>query len=212
MKSSIMDNQLSTIEILDILNDALKSLKIKFDINIDEIGENYDYNAVGITHAYIESDGEITICVSDDLYDKFYDETSWEDFIRVVKNILIHEFTHYNQLNKSDNNFKSVDISSNIKYLSNIHEIEAHANQAIEQFLQINYSKNDIKRLLKNPTIDNTPSPQESGAFWKYWDTFYGEYGDPVIWKKFLKYCYQYLDEINESKNLNQKIIKKFSI
>lgn len=203
LKNEVIGKNLSTIELLEIINTKLSSYDIKFDISDEDVAAIDDYNEVGISHGYAESNGIVTVCVLDDFYKKFDDDEYWNMFLKVVKTIFIHEITHIDQIDKSGGKFKMVDTESNSSYLSNIHEIEAHANQSIEQYLSIDYTKSDISNLLKNPDTNNTPSPQESSAFWKYYDMFSGKYGDPVIWKKFLKYCYQYLESVDVSESVD---------
>lgn len=196
LQNKIIDFDLGSLEISDLLNDKFNKLNITFEISNDfgEHGFTDNYADVGIHYAAIDETGQVYIYLLDDIYN-ILDKYNYKQFCSVVKTIVIHELTHADQIEKSDGKFKSIDSTdSNVKYLSNIHEIQAHANQAMQEYLEMGYDKNEILKLLKNPEHSSC-SPQESDAFWKYYDTFFGEYGDKVIWKKFLKYCYQYLEQ-----------------
>lgn len=194
----------STLDFVGAFNTVCESYSIQFIVGFDTMDSNYDYASVGIIQSYIDENGLITVELFDDFWDIVYNDTTYGEFLKVLKNILSHELVHITQLIKSSGKMKYVDISDSILYLSNIHEIEAHAAQAMDYYVEMGYNKRQIKQLLRNPNNGNIPSPQESNAFWKYYDLFYGS--DDTVWKKFVKYCYYYIDNnINESLQFKKK-------
>lgn len=187
----IINSDLSTIDIIDLFNDELKSLNVQFDIGT---GHNYAYPEEGIYQAFVESNGDVTIEVADDWYDIITDRYHYVQVLKTIKAIIVHELTHVDQIYKSNNKLKLAKLNTNDEYLSNIHEIQSHANEAMQQYIELGYNKIQIIKLLKNPDVDNTPSPTESTAFYKYFDYYYTE--DDKIWKRFIKYCIQFLNEL----------------
>ena len=196
LKSKILDPDQPTVELIELINKPIKYLGVQFGISMEfgDFGYNSDYTEVGLHYAQTESNGDVTLFLLNDFYDRI-DSNNFSYFLDIVETILIHEYTHVAQLEKARNHFKGVDIESSVKYLSNIHEIQAHANQAMSYGLKIGYSIEDLTKLLKNPK-NSKVEPQEIDAFWKYYDIFYGEYGDKKVWDRFLKYCFQYLYQL----------------
>lgn len=192
---SLVLNCKDSEEILGLLNNKLSDLEIQFEFS-DQPGFDIDssYSEVGIHFASTSENGEITIYVFEDLVDTVF-ESNFLQFSKVIKSIVTHELTHVDQLEKSRGNFKSADISSDFSYLLNVHEIQAHANQAVEQALDLGFTLDEIKGLLRNPKSSKI-SPSEIGAFWKYYDFFYSD--DKTTWNKFSKYCFQYIQQLKD--------------
>ena len=141
--------------------------------------------------------GIITIYVFDEFYDCL-DIYNYENFCSVVHSILIHELTHLQQLEKAKDYFDTTDdLDDEILYLKKKQEIQAHANQAVDRMIGLGYEIEDINKILRSPGSSKI-MPEEVDAYWKYYDIFYGEYGDKIVWNRFLKYCYQYLDDLEE--------------
>jgi hypothetical protein len=183
----------STIDAIDLMNDAVQKYNVEFVMG-DIDGNPATYGDVGIYGGSVDIGGNITIYVFDDLID-IIDQYYFITFVRIVKTILTHELTHVNQLDKSGDKFKaSSDATDNYEYLSNVHEIMAHANEAMDDLMSNNYSKADVLQLLRNPK-NSKISQGESEAWWKYWNHFYDSEEQNDTWKRFLKYCYQYLEE-----------------
>jgi len=183
----------STIDAVELFNDAVHEYNVEFVMG-DIDGNPPAYQDVGIYGGSVDSGGNITIYVFDELID-ILDQYYYVTFVRTVKGILTHELTHVNQLDKSGGKMKpSSDATNNTEYLSNVHEIMAHANEAIVDLMSNGYTKDDVLQLLRNPKNSKIDAA-ESNAFWKYWDYFYDPEEQNDTWKKFLKYCFQYLEE-----------------
>lgn len=209
LKSKIVNKNLSTLKILHLFNKVtLPFSNIVFEI--DALNNNISYPEEGIVEAWIDSK-MIHIMVVDNFHVFITDPNTYQSIINVIHAMIIHELTHNHQLVKSKGNVKSSgNLYSAFSYLSNIHELQAHANGAMQELLNMGYTPNQIKIMLKDPNnrlqmnSDNSaPDPGESQEFWKYYDNIYANifprYTDvngERVWKRFLLYCYQYLNEL----------------
>lgn len=205
VKDEIIGNDLSNIEIADILNKKFQSKRIKFE-DSPSFGEPLrdSWAEVGITKGFIYSDGTIGIGYDSNFWETFEDDYLWDNFKNIVSSIIAHELTHRDQFIKMLKNANYVDSSNsdiNSEYLSHPKEIQAFAREAVEDYMQLGYSVKDILQLLRTAEGGNIrqASKEESDAFWYYYDYFQGnEYGNRKVWNKFLKYMYEYLQQINE--------------
>lgn len=88
-------------------------------------------------------------------------------------------------------------------YLSSTREIDAHALEAVEDFVGLGYEPEKIISWLNDSKAISNHAP-ESNAFWKYWDYFGRsiEAGDSPkdieTWRRFLRRMYGFLKELLE--------------
>jgi hypothetical protein len=214
IKEDLIGKDYGNLEIENILNKTFNKYRINFERGFNEITKD-DWEEVGIIEGYIYENGEIYIVYDNNFYLTFEDYYLWDTFKKVCASIISHELTHRDQfikILKNQNYVKPVSIITNSSYLSDDKEIQAFARQALEEYIQLGYNKNQILQLIKTPTGSNISqaSKEESDSFWYYYDYFSDpQYGNPKVWKKFLKYMYQYLntwdeDTITEDESLHK--------
>lgn len=176
-------------QILKLINDKLE----KFDIEIYVHYSSIPFPAKVFINGYLNvTTQEIKIILP-----KNYYELVSNDHIKLFKliiNTIEHELIHREQLDRQ--NIFPTGEDENItqkKYLSSQYEIMAHARSAISN-LKINYSKNEILKAMRNfKGYRYRHSPlYDSEEVIKYFEHFYDDKGQK-IWKKFIKYLYQYL-------------------
>jgi hypothetical protein len=202
IKDDLIGKNYGNLEIENILNKAFKKYRINFERGFNEATRD-NWGEVGIIEGYIYEDGDIYIVYNDDFYLTFEDDYLWDTFKKVCASIISHELTHRDQfikILKNQNYVKPVSRITNSSYLSDDKEIQAFSREALEEYIQLGYNKNQILQLIKTPTGSNKSqaNKEESDSFWYYYDYFSDpQYGDPKVWKKFLKYMYQYLNTWN---------------
>ncbi len=199
VKPKLIKKKLGNLEINNILNNSFLGYGIYFDIGFDHESTNNFYGEVRIIKGAIDENGVIYIYYYSDFYTIFEDDYLWNDFIKVVESIVYHELVHQKQLSRSKGRLKTVNTSSNLKYLSNKHEIMAHAQQFIFDAFRQGYTKPTIKNLLKSK--EHIKDFISIDSFWKYYD-YFGSYDFDkedkysYVWPLFLKYSYMALDKI----------------
>jgi GNAT superfamily N-acetyltransferase len=204
IKGDLIGKDYGNLEIENILNKAFSKYRINFERGFNETTRD-NWGEVGIIEGYIYENGNIYIVYDDNFYLTFEDDYLWDNFKKVCTSILSHELTHRDQfikILKNQNYVKPVSRITNSSYLSDDKEIQAFAREALEEYIQLGYNKNQILQLIKTPTGSNKDqaSKEESDSFWYYYDYFSdSQYGNPKVWKKFLKYMYQYLSTWNEN-------------
>jgi hypothetical protein len=187
------------IDIIELLNKKFARYNVYFEMN-EEPGQDWLYGDQDIQLSFVSDRGTIHIYVGDMFIEKNNTDISYQQLIKTLENILVHELIHRQQISKIPFSvLKNIDTSSNEKYLSDPKEIDAHAMQAVSEFSQF-YDKNKIKQIISNYN-SSKDSAVDSVAFWKYW-SFFGLYSDTNddpesnnIWKKFLKRMYYFLIE-----------------
>jgi hypothetical protein len=195
VKSKLVGHDYGNLEIENILNKVFSNYFVKFYSGFDSETGIASYAEVGIIKGSIYDNGLIRIDYFSDFYKTFENNDLYNNFINVVSSIIYHERIHKYQLSK--HMIKQVDMSSNFTYLSNKHEIQAHAQQAIFDLLSSGYSVSEIEKKLKSKSEMNDLI--SSDAFWFYYDHF-GLYYNPkekdkynYVWPLFLKYMYSAL-------------------
>jgi len=198
LKNKLINKDYGNLEIEEILNREFLPHFVKFENGFDSEYTNDFYGSVQIIKGSMYENGLIRIDYYSTFWEIFEDDTLYNEFIKVVSSIIYHERVHVYQLQKSHNKLKYVDTSSNYTYLSNIHEIQAHAQQAVFDLINMGYSVEEIKKKVKSKSeIKDFIS---SDAFWKYYDHF-GQYelqnDDKYskVWPIFLKYFYSTLEK-----------------
>lgn len=194
-QNNLLGQNLTNLAIEDILNDIGSDYGISFKYE-SGYPDDIDFQEVGINGARAYTSGKVVIFYTEDFYKTFDydDEGLFNRFLSMLKLMIVHELTHVQQVSKMRVEPNGTLRISDKEYYSNKQEIMAHANEAIQHFIEEGYNKDQILKLLKNPgDMTNNPRPQESHAFFTYYDWFYKH--DDVIWKRFVKYCYQYLDK-----------------
>jgi len=203
IKGDLIGKDYGNLEIENLLNKAFNKYRINFERGFNETTRD-NWGEVGIIEGYIYENGNIYIVYGDNFYLTFEDDYLWDNFKKVCTSIISHELTHRDQfikILKNQNYVKPVSRITNSSYLSDDKEIQAFAREALEEYIQLGYNKNQILQLIKTPTGNNKDqaSKEESDSFWYYYDYFSDpQYGNPKVWKKFLKYMYQYLNTWNE--------------
>lgn len=204
IKSKLIDKNLSNIEISNILNKAFQNKRIHFE-DSPSFGEQVrdSWAKIGITKGFIYDDGGIGIGYDDNFWETFEDDYLWNDLKSALSSIIAHELTHRDQfikmINKAGYIDGSADSISNSEYLSHPKEIQAFAREAVEDYMQLSYKPEEILQLLKTVQGGSVTQAhkEESEAFWYYYDYFYDStYGDKKVWRKFLKFMYEYLQKI----------------
>lgn len=203
VKDVLVGSNLSNIEIEKILNKKFQSKNIYFERFDDPDGAfiRDNWASVGISCGWINTDGSVGVGYIDKFWETFEDGERWEDFVKVISAILVHELTHRDQFIKMMNNSGFFDSASDLqdsKYLAHPKEIQAFAREAVEEYIQLGYSIGDILQLLRTAAGGNVKQAhkEESDAFWYYYDYFQDkQYGDQKVWRKFLKYMYEYLQQ-----------------
>jgi hypothetical protein len=199
-KSKLANKSLSNDKVLQILNNELQSHNFPFEIVISEF-PIYDKEPAmyirpneEIIDAFMTSSKLMKIRVSTEFNNAI--KYQFNDVINAIHSIIVHELTHGNQFDKSKIKFRTANLNTQSSYLSNRQEIQAHANGAMQEYLNIGYSIEQIKKMLRSPSEENqSPDVREVDQFWGYYDYFYDPNEKNNIWKLFLKYCYQYLDD-----------------
>lgn len=202
IKSELIGKNLGSLDIELLLNKAFDRYDVQFKDDYEPYG-NSDFAEVGITHGSIDADGYVTVGYnSSDFYKTFDDDYLWNNFINTVKSIISHELTHRNQLSMNRINTDEIipaDMSTAHSYMSDKRELQAFARQAIQDFLNVGYTKEQILRLLKGEKT-NAAHAEESGAYWYYHDL---KRDDPKTWTSFKKHMYQLLTTSNISLPIN---------
>ena len=199
IKQKLLSNQKSllknstSIDFIDALNSLLNRFGVFVEMEAYE--PNLIYPETGIVNGFIDSAANIYIGLTDDIIDRV-DEDNFDSFANNIHSVILHELNHVHQFTSAKGRFKPVD-SLDSRYLENIHEIQSHAIEAMDNYLSLGYNQLQIKKMLKAPSLQSTPSPTESDAFWKYYDYFYEQGNQGSTWKGFLKYCVEYLDSID---------------
>ena len=182
-------SDLSSMDVVNILNDIFFQHSIYFDIDARESNRD-DYAKVGVVEGYIDDKLNIHIILNNDIWEELDDSQWFKSFLNVLDSIISHELVHREQLTRSSE-IKSVNMASNFTYLSDKREIMANAKSAVNEFLNVGYSKKQILQKLREPqNREINPGIEESEVFWQYTEHF--DFNDPVM-KLFLTYMYQYL-------------------
>lgn len=193
-KNRLLNQNLNNNEIEGELNDICFDYDIQFEYK-DGHADFSEYSEVGINGARYYTNGRLIVFYDEMFYETFEDDHLFDRFLKMLKIVLIHEYTHQMQISNMKVEPKgTMGINGDYEYYSNVQEIMAHAHEAIQQLIDDGYSQNDIKDLLRSPENNDGPSYQESNAFFVYYQWFYDT--DKKVWDKFLKYCYQYLEQL----------------
>lgn len=198
VKQKVIGKNHGNLEIENILNRALTDYGIFFQAGDDSESTTDDLGSVGLISASIDDYTRVYLNYFSDFYTYFDEDYVWNDFIEAVAGLVYHELVHRYQLKKIPfENRKSID-PSGISYLTNSHEVMAHAQQFVFMALRTGYTKNDIKQKLRS--ADSSEDFIYISAFWKYWDWFGrdAKANDDKIalktWDLFLKYSYAAID------------------
>jgi hypothetical protein len=187
------------------LIDKLNRIGYPYDVSFsdeEQYGHEWSFADAGIQLGYILEDGSITIVCDPEILIEYvlYDDNIFPYFARVVASVVNHELIHRDQLENTpfDHQVTRRDLQnseSNFSYLSNTKEIDAHAAEAVSEFLEMGYSKEEIRGWLTS-TEKIKYHANESTAFWKYWDYFgvYNEDEDDT-WRRFLTRFYDFLEQ-----------------
>lgn len=172
---SVSNKSISFIDIFKDLNAVFNTRNIDLE-RTDNSGQ-WKYGDVGIKQSYFANDMMIHIEVDDEFVD--INENQINYLVQIMSQIYVHEKKHMDQYMKNPN----MNLESG-SYLELSYEIEAHAVDAVEGFIQIGYDPVDI---FKNNLWDEYASEIESA--WIYWDTYgrYDDNNDDPIWQAFLK-------------------------
>jgi hypothetical protein len=195
VEEKIVGQNLSTMEIVDILNEVGKEFEFEFrpkdsknlSLNSDEVAANLSGGGTldsGWIVIYYDPAGGLT--------EIFDDESLAQQFYTATRNVIEHELVHKEQLVRSELHAQGDDPHNVVQYLSNPSEIMAMAKQAVNQFLDLKYTPDQILLLLRAPwkDINHAPGRGESDVFWNYTEWFDGK--DPVF-QKFVRYMTDYL-------------------
>jgi hypothetical protein len=166
------------INIFEELNDIFKEKSISL-IRTDDTGQ-WKYGDVSIKQSFFSSDFQIYIECGDDFFETNQNQLDY--LIRVLSQIYVHESKHKEQYINSEGYLSSGDAAED-DYYGLPYEIEAHAADAVEGFIQIGYDPLEI--YTQNSWDEYAP---EIESCWVYWDS-YGRYDDDndcPIWQKFL--------------------------
>jgi len=184
-------SDLSSLDVVTLLNDIFFQHSIYFDIEDKESNRN-DYAQVGVVEGYIDEALNIHILLNNDIWEELDDPNWFKSFSNVLNSVISHELVHREQLTRASE-IKPVNMASNFTYLSDKREIMANAKSAVNEFLNLGYSKEQILKKLREPRNKEIyPSVEESEVFWQYLEHFGLDEDDPVM-KLFLTYMYQYL-------------------
>lgn len=190
--------ELSTLDIIEDLNNKYKKDKIRFSIT-GEKNSNDDYNSVGISYASLLSNGETEIYLNDDAYvnfennEKMYGKSFEKYFSEVVDSIKRHEEIH----KKYGDNPESPE--DEIKYLSHKSEIKAQAQSIVDDFRRKGYKDHDIENFV------NKNESSESNHFQSY-TKFFDE--DDKVLKELKKEVFSVL-KIKDIKKSEDNDIEK---
>lgn len=201
----VSKQSLQTEEDAEMLLQKLNRIGYAYDVSFsdeEQYGHEWSYGDVGIQLGYISEDGSITIvCDPANIVEYvLFDDNMFALFVRTVTSIVNHELVHRDQLESTpfDHQVTRRDLQnseSNDKYLSNTKEIDAHAAQAVSEFLEMGYTEEEIRSWLTSTEEIEYHAP-ESNAFWRYWN-YYGSQRDEddVVWKRFLTRFYDFLQQ-----------------
>jgi len=177
--NSVSDPDASYINIIKELNQVFETKGITLE-RTDGSGQ-YKYGDVAIKQSYFADDMRIYIEVADDFFET--NENQLDYLVRVLSQIYVHEKKHMDQFIAKGGYLTDEDASEGA-YHSLWYEIEAHAADAVEGFIQNGY---DPRQVLEDNLWEDWGIDVESA--WIYWDT-YGRYDDQLdcpVWQAFLK-------------------------
>ena len=205
VKGKIVGQNLGSLEIAQILSNALSRYQIEFKPGFGESGHPEQAKHY-LTRAAIDENGGIEIEYENEFYTQFDDmqDYEWNSFVQTVASLVAHELTHRNQMEsikdkyqgetganyvyKVDKAIRSLgaDPDKTSQYLGNPHEVAAFAREAVEELRNIGYKDERILQILS--TADLKDAAGDSHTLWTYWD-FFGA-GDPVF-KRFMQQMYK---------------------
>jgi hypothetical protein len=89
----------------------------------------------------------------------FEDDEKWNTFVDVTEKIIAHELTHREQMIRIVNRVNDYKLQQIMakgsetagNYLSNPQELMSFANESVQEYLQLGYTKERILKLLKSP-------------------------------------------------------------
>lgn len=149
------------------------------------------YVAIGA----IDRDGHMRI----DLDRRDIENMDIDHWIHALKMIIVHELLHREQVAKShiDMNTQSSSSNNNKTYLSNKHEIQTSAKDAVDQILRFDgiNTSSDVKLYLQNEFEDAKEAIPNIRIYWN----MFGSSDDPkdkAVWKRFLKYVLYYAETL----------------
>lgn len=176
-KVRIETEKLDKDNILDNLNNEFIGIGLLF---IDNAFSEYNnthvlYPKEGIVTSEYKPNRRITyIYVNDDFINNFINK-NYEILSNGILATSIHEDTHKQQLNHSNNKVKGLDSNVDInsksgfqKYLEKTEEIDAHAREVALYLYNLGYSGSQIGQMLNK----NDPELMKSSSYEKYWNFF----------------------------------------
>ena len=200
VQSQIAGKGLASIEIGEVLNNALVDFQVDFQPKVARnLSLNWDEQEAGLNGGGTRDDGSIVVYYDPESFaDTFDDERLTQSFFSAAKNVIEHELVHRGQQDRASAPIRGDDPDNVIKYLSNPKEIMAMARQAVNQYLDVGYSKAQVLQLLRAPwkKQDGVPGREESDVFWNYTEHFDGK--DPVF-KKMVRMMADYLNSDSPS-------------
>jgi len=186
--------------ICEDLNDLLEDRNITFNPSMESSPGSVASGDVTTDSGYItiNVDSNALVYGEDSLSEN---PTLW---LKLLIKTITHELVHREQILRSNVHlggaeYNPDDPGSEYKYLSNKHEIQAWAKDAVDQLLSyptVNSSA-DIKAILRKDG-----GVFDSEAIGRYHENFV-EYSDSTpedrkIWNRFMKYVYYYTDRIEQ--------------
>lgn len=198
--SDKLKNCKSADQLSDFLNDYFQPLGVSF-VQGDTWGDEHwkdNYIQSGSTY----EDGSIVVYadLEENVLDCLDSKYSLQEFINSLEETIMHELTHQIQFGKYRNrNAYNVEQITPRTYYSNKDEIAAHAQEAIEQLLNIGYDKEKILKRLTTVTRDaenNEGLVFESNAAWHYWCEF-GEWdSNDKVWREFVEKMADFAEDL----------------
>lgn len=172
-----------------------------------EVYDRYNSLYFGIIngHAMIEA-GYIEIDLQeDDMIDLLYyytedkNDKQWLTFLKNLKEVILHEVVHFEQSFKRP---EGVEYNQQEKlkkrygdmlYFNKKDEIMAHAGGVVKQLKNNGYKLDKIKEMIRNPGKYQHILMLKSDSYESFNNALAND--SPKLWKRFLKYVYQYLEE-----------------
>jgi hypothetical protein len=156
-------------------------------------------------HARIE-DGYIEIDLQeDDIVDLLYYYTEdkrdkqWLTFLKNLKEVILHEVVHFEQSFRRPEGVEYNQIPKlkkrygDMLYFNKKDEIMAHAGGVVKQLRNHGYKTDKIKEMIRNPGKYQHILMLKSDSYEEFNKALAKD--SPKLWKRFLKYVYQYLEE-----------------
>lgn len=159
-------------------------------------------------HAIID-DGYIVIDLQvDDMTEilNYYIEDKkdiqWTSFLKNLREVILHEIVHLEQSSKRPKGIENDQFNKlkkrygDMMYYNKKDEIMAHAGGVVRQLENNGYKKEKIKEMIKNPGRYENILRVKSDSYETFYDAL--AKNNPKIWKRFLKYIWQYIEEADD--------------